>query len=114
MMTTEEAKEAPDVMTCTFFVNLLPARVIFDSGANRSFVSELFSRNFIVPISQLKPPLEVQIANSKIIHVANVFQNCKVEIDNEKFSIDQIPVPMGEIDVVVGMDWLSKYDSIVS
>ncbi|GJZ61294.1 hypothetical protein Tco_0617431 [Tanacetum coccineum] len=101
MMKTEEAKEAPDVVTCTFFVNLLPARVLFDSGADRSFVSELFSQNFIVPISQLKPPLDVQIANSKIIHVANVFQNCKVEIDNEKFSIDQIPVPMGEIDVVV-------------
>ncbi|GJT51305.1 hypothetical protein Tco_0977462, partial [Tanacetum coccineum] len=54
MITTKEAKEAPDV---------LPARVLFDSGADRSFVSELFSQNFIVPISQLKPPLDVEIAD---------------------------------------------------
>ncbi|GKA33766.1 putative reverse transcriptase domain-containing protein [Tanacetum coccineum] len=114
MMTTEEAKEAPDVVIGTFFVNLLPARVLFDSGVDRSFVSELFSQNFIVPISRLKPPLDVEIPNSKIIHVANVFQNYEVEIDNEKFSIDLIPMPMGEIDVVIGMDWLSKYDAIIS
>ncbi|GJT32339.1 putative reverse transcriptase domain-containing protein [Tanacetum coccineum] len=62
MMTTEEAKEAPDVVTCTFFVNLLPTRVLFDSGADRSFISELFSQNFIMPINQLKPPLDVEIA----------------------------------------------------
>nr|GEV14369.1 hypothetical protein [Tanacetum cinerariifolium] len=92
-----------------------PKRRIEQGGSsNRSFISELFSQNFIVPISQLKPPLDVEIANSKIIHVANVFQNCEVEIDNEKFSIDLIPMPVGEIDVVIGMDWLSKYDAIIS
>nr|GEV35167.1 reverse transcriptase domain-containing protein [Tanacetum cinerariifolium] len=103
MMTAEDAKEAHNVVTCTFFVNLLPAHVLFDFGVDRSFVSELFSQNFIVPISQLKPPLDVKIANSKIIHLANVFQNYEVEFDNEKFSIDLIPMPMGEIDVVIGI-----------
>ncbi|GKC55144.1 hypothetical protein Tco_1077889 [Tanacetum coccineum] len=83
MITTEEAKEAPDIVI------------------DRSFVSELVSLNFIVPISQLKPPLDVKIANSKIIHVANVFQNCEVEIENEKLLIDLIPMPMREIDVVI-------------
>nr|GEW51067.1 putative reverse transcriptase domain-containing protein [Tanacetum cinerariifolium] len=37
-----------------------------------------------------------------------------LEIDNEKFLIDLIPMPMGEIDVVISMDWLSKYDAIIS
>ncbi|GJZ69484.1 reverse transcriptase domain-containing protein [Tanacetum coccineum] len=36
------------------------------------------------------------------------------EIDNEKVSIDLISMPIGEIDVVNGMDWLSKYDAIIS
>ncbi|GJT56404.1 putative ribonuclease H-like domain-containing protein [Tanacetum coccineum] len=114
MMTTKEAKEAHDVVTCTFFVNLLLAHVLFDSGSDRSFVSELFSRNFIIPISKPNPSLDVEVAGSKIIHVANVFQNYEVEIDTEKFLIDLIPMPMGEIDVVIGMDWLSKYDAIIS
>ncbi|GKA38096.1 reverse transcriptase domain-containing protein [Tanacetum coccineum] len=114
MMMAEYAKEAHDVATDTFFVNLLPTRVLFDSGVDRSHTSKLFSQSFIVPISQLKPSLDVEIANSKIIHVANVFQNCEIEIDNEKLLIDLIYMPMREFDVVIGTDWLSKYDAIIS
>ncbi|GJX40206.1 putative reverse transcriptase domain-containing protein [Tanacetum coccineum] len=86
MMTTEEAKEAHDVVTSTFFVNLLPARVLFDS----------------------------EVADNKIIHVVSVFQNCEIEINNEKFPVDLIPMPMGEINVVIGMDWLCKNKAIIS
>ncbi|GKC84943.1 reverse transcriptase domain-containing protein [Tanacetum coccineum] len=114
MMTTEEAKEAHDVVTCTFFVNLLPARVLFDSGSDRSFVSESFSRNFIISTSKLNPSLDVEVAGNKIIHVVSVFQNYEIEIDNEKFLVDLIPMPMGEINVVIGMDWLSKNKAIIS
>ncbi|GJY21321.1 putative nucleotidyltransferase, ribonuclease H [Tanacetum coccineum] len=101
MMTTEEAKEAHDVVTGTFFVNLLPARMLFDSSLDRSFVSESFSQNFIIPTSKLNPSLDVEVAGSKIIHVVSVFQNCEIEIDNEKFLVDLIPMPMGEINVVI-------------
>ncbi|GKD58836.1 putative nucleotidyltransferase, ribonuclease H, partial [Tanacetum coccineum] len=114
MMTTEESKEAHNVVTCTFFVNLLLTHVLFDSGSDRSFVSESFSRNFIIPTSRFNPSLDVKVAGSKIIRVANVFQNYEVEINNEKLLIDLIPMPMGEINVVIGMDWLSKYDAIIS
>nr|GEV57037.1 reverse transcriptase domain-containing protein [Tanacetum cinerariifolium] len=64
IITTKEAKEAHDVVTSIFFVNLLPARVLFDSGADQSFVSKSFSRNFTIPISQLKPSLYVEVADN--------------------------------------------------
>ncbi|GJT75499.1 reverse transcriptase domain-containing protein [Tanacetum coccineum] len=114
MMTTEEAKEEHDVVTGTFFVNLLHARVLFDSGSDRSFVSESFSQNFIIPTNKLNPSLDVEVAGNKIIHVVSVFQNCEIEIDNEKFPVDLIPMPMGEINVVIGVDWLSKNEAIIS
>ncbi|GKC66141.1 reverse transcriptase domain-containing protein [Tanacetum coccineum] len=103
MMTTEEAREAHNVVTCTFFVNLLHVHVLFDSGSDRSFVSESFSQNFIIPTSRLNPSLDVEVAGRKIIHVVSVFQNYEIEIDNEKFSVDLIPMPMGEINVVIGI-----------
>ena len=37
-MTVEEAKAEPDVVTGTFPVNSLPALVLFDTGATKSFV----------------------------------------------------------------------------
>jgi hypothetical protein len=41
-VTAEEAAEAPDVVLGTFLVNSIPARVLFDSGASHSFVTEHF------------------------------------------------------------------------
>jgi hypothetical protein len=39
-ITAEEAAEAPDVVLGTFLVNSIPARVLFDSGASHSFVTD--------------------------------------------------------------------------
>jgi len=44
-MTTDEAVNSPDVMMGTFLVNASLARVLFDSGTNRSFVSPNFARS---------------------------------------------------------------------
>ena len=41
-MTVEEAKKEPDVIAGPFIVNSLPALVLFDSGASKSFVSTTF------------------------------------------------------------------------
>lgn len=41
-ITTDEAREAIDVMTGTIIINSIPVRVLYDSGANRSFVSSTF------------------------------------------------------------------------
>ena len=42
IMTLEEARESPDVVSGTFLVNNVYAHVLFDSGADGSFVSSTF------------------------------------------------------------------------
>jgi hypothetical protein len=41
-VTAEEAAEAPDVVLGMFLINSIPARVLFDSGASHSFMTENF------------------------------------------------------------------------
>jgi hypothetical protein len=41
-VTAEEAAEAPNIVLGTFLVNSTPARVLFDSGASHSFMTENF------------------------------------------------------------------------
>lgn len=43
-MIAAKAEEIPDVVTSTFLVNSLCVKVLFDSGANRSFVSHDFMK----------------------------------------------------------------------
>ncbi|KAJ9563654.1 hypothetical protein OSB04_008814 [Centaurea solstitialis] len=98
----------PDVVTGTFPVNSVPALVLFDSGASKSFVSYAFCKNFMHVKDRLDSPLEVEIAAEKYRLCKHVYRNSIIEIFGVKFRIDLIPIPMREINVVVGVDWLSR------
>ncbi|KAD5317689.1 hypothetical protein E3N88_17635 [Mikania micrantha] len=108
-ITAEEAKVTSDVVTGTFHINSLPAYIIFDSGASRSFISVKFVNHDSFVLAKLPFPLEVEIADSKNFLVYDIYHRCKLTIDGEDYEVDLIPMILGEFDVVIGMDWLSKY-----
>ncbi|KAK9057437.1 hypothetical protein SSX86_022272 [Deinandra increscens subsp. villosa] len=56
---------------------------------------------------------EVEIADNKSVLVFDVYRDCKISIEDEDYSIDLIPMMMGEFKVIVGMDWLSKHQAKV-
>ncbi|PWA51851.1 reverse transcriptase domain-containing protein [Artemisia annua] len=70
-MGVEEAKSGSDVITGILLVNSKPARVLYDSGASVSFVSHSFSKELSTPLDKLPTPLEVEIADSKVVVVSN-------------------------------------------
>ncbi|KAJ9561835.1 hypothetical protein OSB04_006995 [Centaurea solstitialis] len=104
----EEAKEEPDVVIGTFSVNSLPTLVLFDSGASKSFVSLSFCKGFTNVKRRLHKPLEVEIAAEEYWLCRDVYKNNVIEIEGVKFNIDLIPISMREINVVAGLDWLSR------
>ncbi|GJW96163.1 zinc finger, CCHC-type, retrotransposon gag domain protein [Tanacetum coccineum] len=96
MMATEKEKVKPDVVTCTILVNSKPARVLYDLGASVSFVSYEFSKNLSIPPNKLPLPLEVEIAGDKVVVVSNVYREVEIEIDDNVFRIDLIPIMSGK------------------
>ena len=110
-ITAEEAKNNSDVLTGTFLINYLPAYVLFDSGASRSFVSIKFASQSSFKLDKLPKPLEVEVADSKTFIVHDVYKGCKLTIDGEHYEVDLIPMTLGEFDVVIGMDWLATYQA---
>ncbi|XP_024965965.1 uncharacterized protein LOC112506177 [Cynara cardunculus var. scolymus] len=101
-LTAEEAMVAPDVVT---------ALVLFDSGASRSFVSLAFSKKFQLILEPLDKPLNIEIADDKMVNVFEVYKDCKIELCKTRFTINLIPIPMREINVIVGIDWLGAHDA---
>ncbi|GJT57279.1 putative nucleotidyltransferase, ribonuclease H [Tanacetum coccineum] len=106
-----EDKVKPDAVTGTILVNSKPARVLYDSGASVSFVSYEFSKNLSIQPNKLPFPLEVEIADDKVVVVSNVYREVEIEIDDNVFRIDLIPIMLGVFDIVIGMDWLDKYNA---
>nr|GEW81641.1 reverse transcriptase domain-containing protein [Tanacetum cinerariifolium] len=56
----------------------------------------------------------VEIADGRIIGLNTIIQDCTLNFLNHPFNIDLLPVELGSFDVIVGMDWLSKYDAVIA
>ncbi|KAI3746350.1 hypothetical protein L6452_08780 [Arctium lappa] len=107
-MTAEEDRASADVVSGTFLINYVPARILFDTGASFSFVSELFRQKISMPTTSLEDALVVEIADGSQVLIHEVLKQCTLSIEGIEFSIDLLPMVIGGFEVVVGMDWLSN------
>ncbi|KAI3706879.1 hypothetical protein L6452_24918 [Arctium lappa] len=110
-MTAEEAVEIQDVVTGTFPIDSIFSKVLFDSGANRSFVSPNFVHKLHVKPKKLSQGFEVEVADDSRVLVGEVYDGCSIDIDGHIFPLRLYPMGMGEFDVIVGMDWLASNDA---
>ncbi|KAL8124997.1 hypothetical protein AgCh_012612 [Apium graveolens] len=62
----------------------------------------------VIAVEPLKESLLVEIANQEIIPVNQVYANCNLELGGVRYPVDLIPFLLGEFDVILGMDWLSR------
>ncbi|KAJ0908417.1 putative nucleotidyltransferase, Ribonuclease H [Helianthus annuus] len=108
LLTTAQAQNANDVITGTFLINHVYASCLFDTGADKSFVSLEFESLLKCKRSKLPKSFAVEVANGKTVKVNSVLSNCSLILNDHTFSIDLIPMQMGSFDVIVGMDWLRR------
>ncbi|GJZ63328.1 putative reverse transcriptase domain-containing protein [Tanacetum coccineum] len=106
-------EDDPNVVTGTYSLNILYATVLFDSGADFSFVSTKF-----MPLLNEKPSIAnhgyvIEVANGKKEEVDRIFRGCRLELGDSIFPIDLIPLGQGSFDVIVGMDWLSNQKAVI-
>nr|GEV85000.1 reverse transcriptase domain-containing protein [Tanacetum cinerariifolium] len=99
----------PNVVTGTFLLNHRPSRTLFDSGANRSFVSISFASMLNIPSITLDTTYNIEMANGNLISTNTIIQGCTLTLSNQPFEIDFMPIKLGSFNIVIGMNWLSKY-----
>ncbi|XP_071714661.1 uncharacterized protein [Rutidosis leptorrhynchoides] len=107
LMTTDDAKKSNDVVSGTFLVNSKPDKVLFDSGADMSIVSLKYEATLDCTSSYIDSPLQVEISDGRFSVASRVYRNCVIVFGTEKFGIDLVPITLGKVDIVVGMDWLN-------
>ncbi|GKE38668.1 putative reverse transcriptase domain-containing protein, partial [Tanacetum coccineum] len=102
-----------NVITSTFPLNNHYALILFDTGADRSFVSTTFSALINITPTTLENHYDVELADVKIIGVNTIIRGCSLNFMNHPFNIDLMPVPLGSFDIIIGMDWLTKYHGVI-
>ncbi|GKC46738.1 putative reverse transcriptase domain-containing protein, partial [Tanacetum coccineum] len=102
-----------NIVTGTFLLNNRYASILFDTGADRSFVSTAFSSLIDIIPTILDHGYDVELADGRIIWVNTLIRGCTLNFLNHPINIDLMPVEMGSFDVIIGMDWLSKYHAVI-
>ncbi|GKC03647.1 putative reverse transcriptase domain-containing protein, partial [Tanacetum coccineum] len=102
-----------NAVTGTFLLNNRYASVLFDTGADRSFVSTAFSSQIDITPSTLDHYYDVELADGRKIRLNTILRGCTLNFLNHPFNIDLMPVELGSFDAIIGMDWLAKYQAII-
>nr|GFA52348.1 hypothetical protein [Tanacetum cinerariifolium] len=100
-----------NVVTGTFLLNNRYASVLFDTGADKSFVSTAFSTQINITPSTLDHCYDVELADERIIGLNTILRGCTLNLLNHPFNINLMPVELGSFDDIIGMDWLAKYQA---
>ncbi|GJW42441.1 putative reverse transcriptase domain-containing protein [Tanacetum coccineum] len=102
-----------NVVMGTFLLNNRYASILFDTGADRSFVSTAFSSQIDIPPTALDYYYDIELADGRIIGLNTILRGCTLNILNHPFNINLITVELSSFDVIIGMDWLVKYQAII-
>ena len=103
-MTTDEAQANLETKIGIMFIFSIPARVLFDFGSNRSFISSSFALHADRDLSPLKNKLIVTTPLREQILHTSVFKGCEILIEGVVLKTNLIPLEMSDFDVIIGMD----------
>ncbi|GJV36076.1 putative reverse transcriptase domain-containing protein [Tanacetum coccineum] len=100
------ASRNPDsnVVTGTFLLNNRYASILFDTGADRSFISTAFSSLINIAPTPLENSYDVELADGKIVGIDTIIRGCTLNFLNHPFNIDLMPMELGSFDIIIGMD----------
>ncbi|GJV06156.1 putative reverse transcriptase domain-containing protein [Tanacetum coccineum] len=108
-----DANPGSNTVTGTFLLNDHHAYMLFDSGADRSFVSNTFSALLDFTPYALDVSYAVELADGRTSETNTVFMGCTLGLLGHPFNIDLMPIELGSFDVIIGMDWLAKNHAVI-
>ncbi|GJR17614.1 putative reverse transcriptase domain-containing protein [Tanacetum coccineum] len=109
----EAAVKYNNVVNGTFLINNVYASVLFDTGADRSFVSYAFSKYIDIPPTTLDTNYSVELADGKSLTINTILRGCTLNLQNHMFKIDLLLIELGSFDVIVRMDWMAEHHAEV-
>nr|GEV20871.1 putative reverse transcriptase domain-containing protein [Tanacetum cinerariifolium] len=102
-----------NVVTGMFLLNNRYGSILFDTGADRSFISIAFSSLIDIVPTPLRNSYDVELADGKIVGVDTIVRGCTLNLLSHPFNIDLMSVELGSFDVIIGMDWLRRCHAVI-
>ena len=108
----EEIYEESDVVAGKFKLNSIPALVLFYTGASHSFISKAFVERNGFPTENIGCPIKVSSPGGDMI-ISLGCRDLVIEFGKHKFPVSLIILDSQGLDVILGMDWMAKYEGVL-
>ncbi|XP_020992533.1 uncharacterized protein LOC110278632 [Arachis duranensis] len=108
-MTADDAMQSDALFQGQCIVKDRFLTVLYDSGASHSFVSLTIARELGLDFSELNFDLIIHTPASQNVLTSLVCLQVPFTIRNRTFIHDLICLPLCGLEVILGLDWLSKY-----
>jgi hypothetical protein len=105
-------EEAHDVVIGMFLINDTSAVVLFDSGASHSFIFAAYVGKHNLPLALLKCQMIVSSPGGDM-PARQLCPKVNFKIRGVDFVASHIVLESKGIDVILGMDWLSKHKVLI-
>jgi hypothetical protein len=112
-VTAESVSEDANMVYGMFLINSILASILFDSGASHSFVTKSFVEKHNIPNYPMNKKLLIRSPGSELRATHSCSQT-KIEIRGLSFLVELIILESSGIDVILGKDYLTKYDGVIS
>ncbi|GJQ93511.1 putative reverse transcriptase domain-containing protein [Tanacetum coccineum] len=93
----------------TFLLNQHLAKVLFNSGVDKSVVFISLTSILNIPPITIDTIYDIEMADGNLVSTNTIIQGATVTLLNQPFKIDLMPIKLDSFNVVIGKDWLSKY-----
>ena len=109
MISTHGAKE---VVYGFILVNSAPAIVLFDPRASHSFISSQYVEDHKITMLPMRKPVIVKSPRGEM-KVNRKCPRVSLDIKGVKFEADLIVLELVDIDVILGMGWMSTCKGVI-
>ncbi|XP_075473973.1 uncharacterized protein LOC142505034 [Primulina tabacum] len=108
-MTKEEVDADTSMITGMFLISGITAIVLLGSQATHSFISELFVTRLGITASTTETQLAIALSFGQELQTYQIVRGCPIYVQGHQMYAELIVLKMTDFDVILGMDWLSKY-----
>nr|GEW24944.1 reverse transcriptase domain-containing protein [Tanacetum cinerariifolium] len=108
-----DANPDSNVVKGMFLLNKHYAFLLFDSSADRSFVSSTFSTLLDITPDTLDVSYAIELADVRLSETNTVLKGSTLGLLGHPFDIDLMRVELGSFDIIISMDWLANHHGVI-
>ncbi|XP_050919687.1 uncharacterized protein LOC127137256 [Lathyrus oleraceus] len=102
-----DASDSDNIIRGTSFINGIPLVAIIDMGATNSFISTNYVKRLNLEVSSMNGHMVIDTPANGSVTTTMGCLHCHVTVYDRDFMIDLVCLPLSQLDIILGMNWLT-------